>query len=323
MEVALNDADNSEEDEQVVEGDCQGLGAPVMPVHNMSASHKKDREVVQQDAMTWLCESDEPFDGSIFTGIPDMLDVHETCSKARRKAVGALQLAMEYKEWFRACAMRLFSRLAVGQCAVFSQTDSRVVQEEGGRVVEWLGKCHLLCSVAEEVAGVQLLWHKIALDSAAAPCSHRPGFTHVLCFGKQFSFKVSAFLTPDVLDRGRMTWLKATGLEVCLLGVLFLRHVVGAPLVLNPFCGHGTILAVANYFGMPARGVEVLPKRCRRSRSLDLRGVLDRVPLETFCRLGLPPSALPPPQPPASGQPGCLQPQCPSVSQQLLEEQHR
>jgi hypothetical protein len=46
------------------------------------------------------------------------------------------------------------------------------------------------------------------------------------------------------------------GLEVCVLGVLFLRHVVRAPRVLNPFCGQGTILAVANHFGLPATGEE-------------------------------------------------------------------
>jgi hypothetical protein len=44
------------------------------------------------------------------------------------------------------------------------------------------------------------------------------------------------------------------GLEVCLLGIFFLKHVVRASRVINPFCGQGTILAVANYFGMPALG---------------------------------------------------------------------
>jgi hypothetical protein len=40
-------------------------------------------------------------------------------------------------------------------------------------------------------------------------------------------------------------------------------------------------------------GVEVLPKRCRRSKSLDLRTVLDRVSLDTFLRLGMPTACLP------------------------------
>ena len=48
--------------------------------------------------------------------------------------------------------------------------------------------------------------------------------------------------------------VRTSGLEVCLLGVLFLKFVVQTPRLLNPFCGQGTILAVANYFGLPATG---------------------------------------------------------------------
>jgi hypothetical protein len=200
------------EHEEVEHEEAEGGEAPP-PLHDMGAGQRKQREVVQQDAVQWLLACSQPLAGSVFTGIPDMLDVHDslTSSKARRKEVGAEQLAEEYTQWFRACAKQIFTRLAEGQCAVFSQTDTRVVQEDSGRVMAWIDKSHLLCSAAEEVEGVQLLWHKIALNVDAPPGSHRPGYTHVLCFGKNFTFKVSAFLTPDVLDRGRMTWLKATG----------------------------------------------------------------------------------------------------------------
>jgi hypothetical protein len=184
--------------------------------HDLSSSihYKKDREIVVCDAVEWMHCSDEPFEGSIFTGIPDMLDVHETCTKTRRKAVGCEQLATEYTAWFHKCSKQLFSRLASGECAVFSQTDSRVIDETHGTVVAWMDKCSMLCQAAETVPGVRLLWHKIAIDAAAATSSHRPCYTHVLCFGKHFTFKVSAFITPDVIDRGQMTWLKATG-ESC------------------------------------------------------------------------------------------------------------
>lgn len=208
--------------------------------HALKANYKKDRDVIFQDAVEWMYESDEPFTGSIFTGIPDMLDVHETttgsssssnngsnnnsssssgaslstCSKSRRKEVGCEQLAEEYTAWLHKCALRLFSRLAPGECAIFSQTDTKVVDEATGRVLQWLDKSHLLSVAAEQVPGVKLLWHKIALDAAAADSSHRPCYTHVLCFGKHFTYPVSAFATPDIIDRGQMTWLKATGIHL-------------------------------------------------------------------------------------------------------------
>lgn len=192
--------------------------------HGLSAHYRKDREVLLQDAVQWLSETEEPFAGSVFTGLPDMLDIQalgtgvqsagasvSTASKARRKVVGCEQLAEEYLAWMHKCAIRIFSRLAKGECAIFSQTDTRVIDEATGRVVQWLDKSHMLCAAADLVPGVQLLWHKIALDSQAAISSHRPCYTHVLCFGKHFTYKVSAFMTPDIIDRGEMTWLKATG----------------------------------------------------------------------------------------------------------------
>ncbi|MEI8255492.1 MAG: SAM-dependent methyltransferase, partial [Deltaproteobacteria bacterium] len=42
--------------------------------------------------------------------------------------------------------------------------------------------------------------------------------------------------------------------------------------VLDPFCGIGSMLAVANAHGMDAVGVELSAKRAARARTLTLRG---------------------------------------------------
>jgi hypothetical protein len=215
--VQLEDLNEKEEDdfENQEEESCGAAALQGQSVQHHKKDKDKDREVIFQDAVEWMFESDEPFEGSIFTGLPDMLDVHDasSSSKSRRKAVGCVQLAAEYEAWFLRCAGQLFSRLAAGQCAIFSQTDTRVVDEAAGEVVAWMDKSHLLSRAAEREAGVRLLWHKIALSTEATSSSHshRPCYTHVLCFGKHFTYKVSAFITPDLLDRGEMTWLKATG----------------------------------------------------------------------------------------------------------------
>jgi tRNA G10 N-methylase Trm11 len=41
--------------------------------------------------------------------------------------------------------------------------------------------------------------------------------------------------------------------------------------VVDPFCGHGTILAVANEHGLDAVGVELSAKRARKARRLTTR----------------------------------------------------
>jgi hypothetical protein len=42
--------------------------------------------------------------------------------------------------------------------------------------------------------------------------------------------------------------------------------------VVDPFCGHGTVLAIANELGMDAIGVERGGKRARRARELQSSG---------------------------------------------------
>ena len=44
------------------------------------------------------------------------------------------------------------------------------------------------------------------------------------------------------------------GVEACRLACRFLREESETKLVVDPFCGHGTALAVANHFGFDALG---------------------------------------------------------------------
>ena len=40
--------------------------------------------------------------------------------------------------------------------------------------------------------------------------------------------------------------------------------------VVDPFCGWGTVLAVANALGLDAVGVDIAPRMCRRARKLQI-----------------------------------------------------
>ena len=60
------------------------------------------------------------------------------------------------------------------------------------------------------------------------------------------------------------------GLDCCCAGARFLKDVAGAQLLVDPFCGHGTMLAMANAIGLNSLGVEISKRRCMRAKSLNL-----------------------------------------------------
>ena len=74
--------------------------------------------------------------------------------------------------------------------------------------------------------------------------------------------------TADVLPAlGEMTWSRAMGGAACEVAVRFVAS-IGARTVVDPFCGLGSVLAVANAHGLDAIGVELSKRRARKARSL-------------------------------------------------------
>lgn len=84
------------------------------------------------------------------------------------------------------------------------------------------------------------------------------------------TYRTSLFAVPDIFFRGEMLWPKGIGLDCCYVGVEFLRTVAGAKGIIDPFAGQGTVLAMANALGVPAIGVEISPKRCRKANNLSI-----------------------------------------------------
>jgi hypothetical protein len=75
--------------------------------------------------------------------------------------------------------------------------------------------------------------------------------------------------SADVLpDAGEMPWSRAMGVNACKAACRFLIDETAARRVVDPFCGKGTVLAVANALGLDALGVELSGKRCRTARTL-------------------------------------------------------
>ena len=58
------------------------------------------------------------------------------------------------------------------------------------------------------------------------------------------------------------------GVNACRLACRFLIEETPTRLVVDPFCGHGTVLAVANAMGLDALGVDVSVRQCRAAKKL-------------------------------------------------------
>lgn len=111
----------------------------------------------------------------------------------------------------------------------------------------------------------------------------RPGYSHLICYVKNsteslvgitpsegISHRTSKFAIPDVFYRGEMLWVRGIGIDCCYAGVIFLRDIAKAKTIIDPFCGQGTVLAMANALGVASKGVEISNKRCRKAMRLTI-----------------------------------------------------
>jgi hypothetical protein len=208
------------------------------------------REVHQADGLAWLEEHVFADDEAVVTSLPDV-------SGARGMGYE------EWRVWFTGVSRVICSRVAERAPAVFLQTD---IKRDG----RWVDKAYLIQKGAEE-AGSHSLWHKVVCRTDPGNVSFgRPAYSHLLCFSRSLRLDPGGS-TADVLPgTGRMTWPRAMGVDVCAAVCRFLLAETECRTVIDPFCGHGTMLAAANAAGMDAIGVELSPKRARKARVLRL-----------------------------------------------------
>ncbi len=202
------------------------------------------------DALAWLRTGDPLAGAAVITSLPDV------------SGMGGMGLG-EWREWFIAAVSTIFAVLPEGSPAIFYQTDVKV---DG----VWIDKGYL-CQVAAERAGVSLLWHKIVCRKPPGTTTHgRPAYAHLLAFARGLADD-PARASPDVLaDGGWMAWPRATGIESARLACRYVLRMTDLRRIVDPFCGCGSILAVANALGLDAVGVDLSPKRCRKAAKLQL-----------------------------------------------------
>jgi len=208
------------------------------------------RTVHCADATQFLRDHVLDTNHAIFTSLPDSSELKRLTFE-------------QWQAWFSDTAELVVRATPARSATVFYQTD---VKRDGA----WIDKAFLIQRGAY-AAGARLLWHKIVCRSPAGTATFgRPGYAHLLCFSREGTDDAER-ATPDVLpELGAMTWPRAIGLDAAHATVVWLRDHAGARCIVDPFCGLGTVLAVANHHGLDAIGVEIAASRAEKARGLVL-----------------------------------------------------
>jgi hypothetical protein len=203
-----------------------------------------------EDALGWL-ERQRPLAGcSLVTSLPDVS--------------GLPELGLEgWRRWFITAAELVLNATPDEGVTIFYQTDIKV---DG----TWIDKGYL-CQRAAEASGSSLLWHRIVCRKpAGTPNLGRPAYSHLLCYSRGIRDRGGSPYADVLPSTGEMTWSQAMGVEACRLACAYVTSHTDTRIVVDPFCGLGTVLAVANSMGLDAVGVEIVKKRARRARTLKL-----------------------------------------------------
>lgn len=205
----------------------------------------------QADALVWLPAHRPLVGASVITSLPDASELPELRFEG-------------WRDWFVGAAALTMASVPDDGLAVFYQSD---IRHRG----LWVDKAALVQAAAER-SGMQLAFHKIVCRKPpGTPSLGRASYAHLLAFARGTP-PPSRHPTPDVMpDPGFVPGRKAMGAGACLLACRYILEVTPTRTVVDPFCGWGTALAVANALGLHAVGVDRSARMCRRARTLVLR----------------------------------------------------
>jgi len=206
------------------------------------------RIVYQADAIPWLRAQGKLAGASVITSLPDISELPHLGFAGWRR-------------WFEDAAVLVMESLAEPGVAIFFQSDI----QRGGR---WIDKGALVARAAERV-GMDLLFHKIVCREPPGTASFgRATYAHMLAFSRGPARGRKEARVDVLPDGGFKPGPKAMGVKACLDACRFVKSATSSRTVVDPFCGLGTVLAVANALGLDAVGVDIASRMCRRAREL-------------------------------------------------------
>jgi hypothetical protein len=205
------------------------------------------RTIHHGDAIAWLASAGVLPGAAMVTSIPDVSEV-------------GLSLE-QWRPWFVNAARACVRAIEDHQVALFFQTD---IKKSG----VWIDKSMLITRALED-EGAALLFRKVICRKPPDTISlGRPAYTHLLCASRVLRPKEPAAIPDVISDPGPQVWTRAMGIHAAALAVRFVKKHTSATCIVDPFCGHGTLPAVANALGMDAIGVELNRKRVSIARAL-------------------------------------------------------
>lgn len=201
------------------------------------------RTILCADAIPWLQTNRQI--GSVVTSLPDAEEIGSSI--------------LVWREWFLHAARSAIEAASLGCPVIFYQTDRKVngrLESKAGLVLE-----------AARQAEAKILWHKIALRRAVGGIDlHRPGYTHMIACARGGR---PGAATADVLMAGQKIYPNAMGLRAAIFACKFASAY--SDRLTDPFCGKGTVPAIAEAMGLDAWGIDIDQAQCDAARRLVVR----------------------------------------------------
>jgi hypothetical protein len=208
------------------------------------------RTVHHGDALPWLRAQGRLEGASVITSLPDLSELPTMDLDGWRR-------------WFVEAAVLTMQSVPDEGVAIFFQSDVR-------RAGLWVDKGALISEAAGR-AGLGLLFHKIVCRKPPGTLTYgRASYSHLLGFARIVRPSLRR-ATPDVLpDGGFQPGAKSMGVLACVDACRFVLSETATRTIVDPFCGWGTVLAVANALGLDAVGVDLSARMCKRARRLSI-----------------------------------------------------
>lgn len=207
------------------------------------------RTVICGDALPWMRDpANQRLPGAVVvTSLPDLSELRLTVDS--------------YERWLAEVVPVVLSVTPDDSGSLFFQSDVRVANlqvDKGALVVS-----------AARAAGARVLFHKIVCRVPAGTLTMgRPGYTHLICLSRVAVAPDNTGIPDVIINPGRQPWVRAMGVRACAHAVRFARDYLAAKMIIDPFCGVGTVLAVANALGISALGIERSTTRSRQAQAL-------------------------------------------------------